>query len=103
MVGDDITKSDVSSERRHRISQSAYHLSQPDDLEIDAERRECALRSGRASITLGEQAHQVAELGSPEGSVRRIPSRPAVVRPLNPTPARSAQSGSLIAPGSAGR
>lgn len=36
MVGEDIMKSDVSSERRHRISQSAYHLSQPDDLEIRA-------------------------------------------------------------------
>jgi hypothetical protein len=35
------------------------------------------------------------------GSVRRSPSRPAVVRPLNPSPARLTQSCSLTAQGSA--
>ena len=39
----------------------------------------------------------------PLGSVRRSPSRPAVVRPLNPSPARLAQFSSLTASGSAGR
>jgi len=39
VVGDGIMKSDVSSERRHRVSQSAYHLSHPDDLAIRAKRR----------------------------------------------------------------
>ena len=37
------------------------------------------------------------------GSVRRRPSRPAVVIPPKPCPARSAHSASVIASGSAGR
>ena len=52
-----------------------------------------------ARIELAARRHRP----SARASVRRSPSRPAVVRPLNPSPARSAQSRSLTALGSAGR
>jgi hypothetical protein len=90
----------ASYQRRHRCRSRAYEFKSRAQWPSGPARRRRAADPGRRDQDRSSgRRHRPCAWGS----VRRSPSRPAVVRPLNPSPARVAQSWSLIAPGSAGR